>query len=88
MEKQEFNERTGSDVTINEFTIVNSVQALRTALRIKWLPDIVSLYQKGGIELLKSIDEKLLAIRENRGKMADLSLEVNMALRELKGSIR
>lgn len=87
MKKQEFNKRTGSNLASGKFAIVNSVQKLRSSSRIKWLPDVVSLYQKGGMGLLEIVERKLLAIRKNRDETAVLSRKANTALGELKGLI-
>lgn len=88
MNKQDFNYKTKTDISDKQFATVNSVQTLRVKLRIKWLPDVITIFTKGGIALIESTELKLLAILKHRETISHTSKQIIQHLhsmhRELK----
>lgn len=85
MDNEEFKLRTNTIISNKQFATVNSVQELRVSLTLyNHLPDVVTLYKQGGIDLIENIEEELLLIQSFRETIAGASHHMDLALRRLK----
>lgn len=89
MNNEQFTKRTNTIISNKQLQTLNSVQALRASLRFQHcIPDVISIYNAGGTDLLESVNIKLLLIQGNREAIATTSKQINVILSSLLDSLQ
>lgn len=89
MNNEEFTNRTNALISSKQLQTVNSVQELRVSLTLyNHLPDVVTLYKQGGIELIENIEQELLLLQKHCTAISEASHNSHIVQRRLKALLK